>query len=203
MKFPAKHSTDFTPPPAGNHVGICNGVVELGLQPGSGQYPDPKHQVYLRFELPTEMVERDGEPPAPMQTGRTFTASMNEKANLRKFIEGWFGKVFPSDTAAESFDCKSLLGRRCLLNITHTERDGKVRAKVSAAAPIPKGMKSEEAQHNANLYYSLEESTAEDLQRLPEWLQKKVNERLAQPEAPKPKAKVIDTTGEPDDDIPF
>lgn len=56
MKFPAKPSSDFEVAPAGNHVAICNAVVDLGLQPGSKMYPDPKHQVYIRFELPLERV---------------------------------------------------------------------------------------------------------------------------------------------------
>jgi hypothetical protein len=200
MKFPARNSTDFTPPPAGNHLAICTGVVELGLQPGSAQFPDPKHQVYIRFELPD--VPTSEENPAPMMTGRTFTASMNEKANLRKFIESWFSKPFASDTAAERFDLKDLMGRRCLLNITHKERDGKTRAKVENATPLPKGMSSTQHQHNANVYYSLEESSEADLARVPEWLQKKINERLAQPGG-LAKAKPVDTGDDPDDLIPF
>src|SRR5687768_6847948 len=107
MKFPAKASVDFAAVPAGNHVAICNAVVDLGMQPGSGMYPDPKHQVYVRFELPTERVKyvKDGnEVEGPMSIGKTFTASMSEKANLRKFIESWFSKKFQNDNAASDFD---------------------------------------------------------------------------------------------------
>src|SRR5688500_16675950 len=120
MKFPAKASVEFTAVPIGNHVAICNAVVDLGLQPGSGRYPDPKPQVYIRFELPTESITytKDGhEITGPMTIGRTFTASMSEKANLRKFLESWFGKKFPTDNAAADFDLKNILGRKCLLNI--------------------------------------------------------------------------------------
>ena len=70
--------------------------------------------------------------------GRTFTASMSEKANLRKLIESWFGKKFPNDEAAADFDCTKLLGYKCLLNVTHTEKGQKTYANVANATPIPK-----------------------------------------------------------------
>jgi hypothetical protein len=182
MKFPAKASGDFAICPAGNHVAICNAVVDLGMQPGSGQYPDPKHQVYIRFELPTEQIKyvKDGvEVSGPMSIGRTFTASMSEKANLRKFIESWFGKKFPNDNAAADFDHAALLGRRCLLNVTHTEKDGRSYANIANATPIPKGMVADQQQHNGSLYFDLTAGDqTETFNRLPEWLQKKINERL-------------------------
>lgn len=182
MKFPAKASADFAICPAGNHVAICNAVVDLGVQPGSGMYPDPKHQVYVRFELPEEQIKyvKDGQEVAgPMSIGKTFTASMSEKANLRKFIEAWFSKKFPSDVAAADFDHATLLGRKCMLNVTHSEKGEKTYANIASAAPIPKGMTANYDQHNGSLFFDL---TAGDqaavFNRLPEWLQKKINERL-------------------------
>jgi hypothetical protein len=203
MKFPAKTSQDFEIAPAGTHVAICNAVVDLGLQPGRGMYPDPKPEVYIRFELPTEIVKytKDGqEITGPMSIGRRFTASMSEKANLRKFIEGWFSKKFPDDVAAAGFDCKDLLGRKCLLNIGHStgKSNGKQYANIVSASPIPKGMPVEYTQHNASLYFSLETPDDAAFNALPAWLQKTVNERV-QPAHVTPA-----TDGAPfDDDIPF
>lgn len=182
MKFSAKGSKDFEAAPAGNFVAICNAIVDLGVQPGRGQYPDPKPQVYLRFELPTETVKfvRDGvETVGPMSIGRDFTASMSEKANLRKFVESWFGKKFPSDDAAASFDFKQLLGRKCLVNITHTEKGGKTYANIANATPIPKGMPAEYKQHNDSLFFDLTDpSTHKAFEKLPEWLRKKIDGRI-------------------------
>lgn len=188
MKFAAKASADFDIAPAGNHVGICNGIIDLGLQPGRGQYPAPKHEVYMRFELPTERITytKDGrEVDGPMTIGRSFTASMNEKANLRKFIESWFGKKFPTDGEAENFDCKALLGRKCLLNVTHTEKGPKVYANINAATPIPKGMTADYAQANRSLYFDLDAPDQLAYQALPEWLRKKIDGRLTEETAPK------------------
>jgi hypothetical protein len=205
MKFPAKASKDFATVPAGNHVAICNAVVDLGLQPGSGMYPDPKHQVYLRFELPTERVtyEKNGEhKEGPMSIGRSLTASMSEKANLRKLIESWFGKRFVSDEAAADFDLKLLLGRKCLLNVTHTEKGDKVYANIANAAPIPKGMTADYPQHNSSLYFSLDEPDQAVFDALPEWLQKKISERIETEVAP-PANGIHKPPPEFDDDIPF
>lgn len=181
MKFPAKSSGDFEPVPAGNHVAICNGVIDLGVQPGRGMYPDPKHEVYIRFELPEETISyvKDGEEiSGPMSIGRRFTASMSEKANLRKFIEAWFGKRFPNDDAASDFDLALLLGKMCLLNVTHTEKSGKVYANITNATPLPKAMKAEYKQHNPPLYFDLNEWDDAAFNALPEWLQKAINERI-------------------------
>jgi hypothetical protein len=181
MKFPAKASADFAICPAGNHVAICNAVVDLGVQPGSAQYPDPKRQVYVRFELPTEQIKyvKDGqEVTGPMSIGKTFTASMSEKANLRKFIESWFGKKFPTDAAAADFDHAALLSRKCLLNVTHNEKGEKTYANISAATPIPKGMTADYPQQNPSLFFDLENPDTETFNRLPEWLQKKITERI-------------------------
>jgi hypothetical protein len=184
MKFQAK-ANDFEIVPSGNFPAICNGVIDLGMQPGSAMYPKPKHQVYIRFELPTEQIEytKDGKQlKGPMSIGRTFTASMSEKANLRHFIESWFGKKFANDNIASDFDLKKLLGRRCLLNVTHTERSNRTYANVTTATPIPKGMKSDQPQHNANLYYSLDEPDPKEFDKLPSWLQEKINGRIEEGE---------------------
>ena len=210
MKFAAKASTDFAICPAANHVAICNAVVDLGLQPGSGQYPDPKHQVYIRFELPTEQITytKDGkEITGPMSIGRTFTASMSEKANLRKFIEGWFGKKFPNDEAAANFDLEALLTKKCLINVTHSEKGGKTYANIANAAPIPKGMPVEYKQHNPSLFFDLSAPDEGMFNMLPEWLRKKITERLQEPAAQKSVEDeyLSGAGGKPDfdDDIPF
>lgn len=211
MKFPAKATADFAICPAGNHIAICNAVVDLGMQPGSGMYPDPKHQVYVRFELPTEQITytKDGqEITGPMSIGRTFTASMSEKANLRKFVESWFGKKFPTDEAAADFDFSLLLGRKCLVNVTHTEKSQKTYANIANATPIPKGMPADFQQHNQALFFDLQKADDATFQRLPEWLQKKITERI---EDDKPEAKTAEkeylgsaaSAGDFDDDIPF
>jgi hypothetical protein len=176
------------------------------MQPGSGMYPDPKRQVYIRFELPTERIKytKDGiDMEGPMSIGRSLTASMSEKANLRKLIESWFGKKFPSDDAAADFDLGLLLGKKCLLNVTHTEKGGKSYANIANATPIPKGMVADQKQHNASLYFSLDEPDQKVFAALPEWLQKKINERLDDAPEEDPAPAMAGAGADFDDDIPF
>lgn len=201
MKFPAKTTADFELAPEGNHVAICNAIVDLGMQPGTAMYPAPKHQVYVRFELCNEFVERDGKK-APVVIGKTFTASMHEKAGLRKFIEGWFGKKFPNDAAAADFDFSKLLGYKCLANVTHyTGQDGKERAGLQSATPIPKGMDTAGVkQVNESLYFDLNTSKNADFEKLPEWLRKKIDERLDEPAE---KEELATAGADFDDDLPF
>jgi hypothetical protein len=207
MKFPAKHSEDFAPVPAGSHAAICNAVVDLGLQPGSAQFPDQKHQVYIRFELPAERIRynKDGvDVEGPMSIGRTFTASMGSKANLRKFVEGWRGASF-TDAQAADFDFQKLLGQRCLVNITHNVKGDKTYANLVSAMPLPKGMTSNEQQHNKSLYFSLDNPDSQALAALPEWLRKKISERLEEPEQRDNEVHdAVEAGGlDPNDDIPF
>ena len=181
MKFQAKNTSDFTPVPAGNHVAICNAIVDMGLQPGSALYPEPKHQVYLRFELPTERISyaKDGrDVEGPMSIGRTFTASMSQKANLRAFIEAWVGKKFPNDERAAAFDIFQLLGKKCLLNVTHVEKGERTYANIAGASPIPKGMKADYTLVNDLIGFDLELPDEQMFARLPEWLGEKINKRL-------------------------
>ncbi|MCR4301589.1 MAG: hypothetical protein NUV51_08255 [Sulfuricaulis sp.] len=68
-----------------------------------------------------------------------FTLSMNEKSNLRKFVEGWLGR--PISGEAKEFDTSFMLNRSCQLNITHEAgTDGKVRDVVKGVMPLPKGV---------------------------------------------------------------
>jgi hypothetical protein len=212
MKLPAKAGGDFEIAPAGNHVAICNAIVDLGMQKGTAMYPAPKHQIYVRFELPGETVTytKDGrEMSGPMSIGRRFTASMSGKANLRKFVESWFGKPFPNDDAAADFDLKVLLGRKCLLNVTHNEKPGgKTYANIKDATPIPKGMPTDFAQHNQSIYFDITAPDNAAFERLPEWLQRIVHERLGdRPDEQKPAASngaaAATADVDFDDDIPF
>ena len=142
-----------------------------------------------------------------MSIGRTFTASMSEKANLRKLIESWFGKKFPNDDAAADFDLVKLLGHKCLLNVTHTEKGQKTYANIANATPIPKGMTADYPQHNESAYYSLDAPDVQTYNALPEWLRKKIDERIVEPKHAKDPGFSADDDRRADtdlnDDIPF
>lgn len=168
---------DFKRAPSGSHIAVCNMVADVGLQPGSQQYPSPKRKLYLRFEIPGERVEyeKDGKQvEGPLTIGSFYTASMNEKATLRKHLEGWRGKGF-SDAEAELFDISKLLGKACMLNVIETESGGKTYSNIAGIGKLPKGIPEPQAE-NPLLYFADDDDSK--FGQLPKWLQEKIQGQL-------------------------
>jgi hypothetical protein len=170
---------DFKRVPAGTHLAICVIVADLGIQPGSAMYPDPKRKIHLRFEIPNERVEydRDGKMVnMPAAIGKDFTASMNEKATLRKFLEGWRGRQF-TDEEAGKFDLSSVLGKPCLLSISESDRGGETYSNIANASPLIKGMAAPPPENEPILYTA--SSPTHVFDKLPKRLKEKVQGQLA------------------------
>lgn len=169
---------DFKRAPAGSHIAVCNLVADCGLQPGSQQYPSPKRKIYIRFEIPAERVEyeKDGQQvEGPLTIGSFYTASMNEKATLRKHLEGWRGKKFSDDEAA-AFDVSAILGKAAMLSVVESESGGKTYSNISGIGSLPKGMPTPEAE-NPLLYFD-SEAGPEAFDSLPKWLREKIDGQI-------------------------
>jgi len=191
---------DFKRAPAGSHIAVCNLVADCGLQPGSAQFPNPKRKVYIRFEIPAERVEyeKDGKQvEGPLTIGSFYTASMNEKAALRKHLEGWRGKAFTDDEAGK-FDVSALLGKACMLSVVESEHGGKTYSNISGIGKLPRGMDAPEAE-NPLLYFDNDSSRA-DLDKLPKWLREKIENQIT---PSKPAANESHAGDGFDDDINF
>lgn len=191
---------DFKRAPAGSHIAVCNLVVDCGLQPGSQMYPKPQRKLYVRFEIPSERVEyeRDGvKHEGPLTIGSYYTASMNEKARLRKHLESWRGRAFTDEQAA-AFDVSSILGKPCMLNIIEETRGDRTYSNIASIGSLPKGVPAPTAE-NALLYYDAESGVAA-LNTLPEWLIEKIKGQI---EPAKPNASESHAGVEFDDEIPF
>lgn len=178
MKFKATGGgEDFKRCPAGSHLAVCNMVADVGLQPGGRMYPNPRHKIYVRFEVPAERVEyeKDGKKiEGPITIGSYYTASMNEKGTLRKHLEGWRSKKF-TDAEAEDFDVSTILGKACMLSVVETESEGKTYSNIASIGAVPKGLPAMQAE-NKLLYYAPDNDA--QFGSLPEWLQKKITEQL-------------------------
>jgi len=171
---------DFKRAPAGSHIAVCNLVADCGLQPGSAQFPSPKRKIYLRFEIPAERVEyeKDGRTvEGPLTIGSFYTASMNEKATLRKHLEGWRGKKFSDDEAAH-FDVSTILGKACMLSVVESESGGKTYSNISGIGSLPKGMNVPKAEND--LLYFDEDSAQAQFEALPKWLKEKIETQIRQ-----------------------
>lgn len=198
---------DFTPVPAGTHFAVCDMVVDLGRQEVKSQlYGDSvKPQVYIRWQIPSERVEWevDGEKrEGPAVIGKTYTASLGEKANLRKDLQAWRGKTFTPDEL-KGFDVSKLLGVGAMISVTHTEKNGRTYANVASIGGIPRGTTPPQVEGETRLYDA--DNTA-SYDSLPKWLREKIDHQVSEGPA---SSNGHDERNPPphdtdlDDDVPF
>jgi hypothetical protein len=69
---------------------------------------------------------------------RNFTPTLNEKASLRKFLRGWFGRDLTATELAE-FDTETLIGKPAQLVVVHEHKENEVYANIAACTPDKSG----------------------------------------------------------------
>ena len=188
---------DFELAPQGTHLATCYMVVDLGNQNTSyNNVEKVKPQVMIGWELTNEKME-DGR---PFVSSRIYNAFFSEKANLRKDLESWRGKKF-SEEELSGFDISVLCGIPCQITITHSEGE-RTYANVSAVTGLPKGVKAPALENEKVVY---EEGNDIAFQKLPEWIQKKIEAAVkSEPETNSENPAPANTQDDfQDDDIPF
>lgn len=188
---------EFKVLPAGPHNAACQLIADLGLQ--ETPYGD-KHKVYFRFEVPGERIqyEKEGvEYDVPMSIGATYTLSLNERANLRKFLEAWRGKQFTKEEL-EGFELTNLLGKPVMLIVTNkVDKEGKTRAYIDTATRStgPVELESEPQAFGPS---------SPDLEQAPNWIQEAIGKGRQRAVADEAKSHVSEPdVPVTDDDIPF
>jgi len=153
----------FTPAPTGTHIARCIRITDLGTQHGEykGQ-PTRRNQILVTWELPDEMIEVDGED-IPITTSRFYTNSLGEKANLRKDLESWRGRMFTEDELRR-FDLENILGKPCMLTIVAAD-NGKT--KVASVSGLPKNTTCSD-QINESFSFWLDEFDEEKFNEIPD-----------------------------------
>jgi len=200
--------SDFDPVPEGSHPAVCDMLVDLGLQETTGKFAGKvQHKIYLRWQIPSLRLsyEKDGVAiEGPMTIGSRFTVSLHEKAALRKLLQQWRGRAFTADEL-KKFDVTSVVGKPCLISVSHTPRDGGgVYANVDTAIKLPAGVTPPELEGEALVYDSDNMGTFEKLRP---WLQEVIKAQ----KSPKEADRVNDpdawrgglSNDDLDDDIPF
>jgi len=214
-----RSGTDIEPIPAGVHVAICYGIVDLGTH-HNPTFGNDAHKVLVQWEIPEVRgdFEREGQKVnLPRAISKRYTLSLSEKANLRRDLESWRGRKF---TASElsGFDLKAVLGAACQLQIVHEtgKTDGRTYATIAAIMALPKGMARPKPE-NPPSFFSFEEVGEKPSlpSGLPEWVSKLVMEsrewrdaeagRSSPETAPVPGASPAATEGGAveEDDLPF
>lgn len=170
----APENSKIPPIDPGTYPAVCVAIIDIGEQYNE-QYDNTTRKVIFQWEIPTEKVMVDGEE-KPRMISETFTASIGEKATLRKTLESWRGRPFTPEEL-RGFDLENVLGAPCLITILHKENSkGNTFAKISAVTRLPKGYSVENAE-TAYTLFSLDDADAmEKMATLPEWIQNRIKE---------------------------
>lgn len=132
----------FEPIENGTHVATCVQMIHIGtIEDVYDGKPVTGNKLRVTFELPNELVKfKEDEPEQPRFISKEFTLSMNEKGNLRKFLNSWRGVPF-TEEEAKAFDVTKLLGKPVMLSITtKTSKTGKQYNDILSASALMKGM---------------------------------------------------------------
>lgn len=201
MKWTDTGGGDFEQPPVGTHLARCVKIIDIGTQKGEYQgKATTRRQVIVGWELPTELMNEGDGAGKPFTVSKFYSASLGEKANLRKDLENWRGRAF-TEAELAGFDSANILGKPCMLSLTTNDK-GKVR--VTGVMAAPKGMEIP-PQVNPTLYFSLDDFDAAAFEKLSDGIKKmvQVSPEYQQAIAPKAKAGEGGKFQEMDDDIPF
>jgi hypothetical protein len=175
-KEPEGSKKEFELVPQANHIATSYMLIYVGTIPNP-QKDDPnktKRSIIIYWETPGEMRDFKGEGNLePMSIFKEYTFSLHEKANLRHDLKGWRGADFTEDEL-KGFDLNNVLAKSCMLNVIHEvgEKSGKLKAKVSSVAAIPKGLEVPKL-INDTLVFDYDENF-ENLSKLPKWVQDKI-----------------------------
>jgi hypothetical protein len=153
VKLTDSGNGNYEQPPVGTHVARCIKVIDIGTQKGEYQGKvTMKRQVIIGWELPNELMNEGEHAGKPFGVSKFYTASLNEKANLRADLANWRGRDFTPQELG-GFDSKNILGKTCMVSLTLSDK-GKTR--VTGVMSIPKGMEVQQ-QVNPTVYFSLDE----------------------------------------------
>jgi hypothetical protein len=129
----------FAPHSEGQFAMVCVDVVDLGIKVEQFPGQDAPREVPKVGLVFASGERQDGKELTIVTT--EMTLSMNEKANLRKFLESWRGKSYSAEQAEAGVPVGKLHGHTALVSIEHvTTRKGRKFAKISSIAPLPKAM---------------------------------------------------------------
>jgi len=105
--------SSFEPCPAGMFDGVCVDVIDRGIE--TTQFGE-RHAIRFLWQVNLKSEETGKR----FQLRQDYTASLNEKANLRKMLESWRGKRF-TGKELEAFDVELCVGTFCQIQVMHKE----------------------------------------------------------------------------------
>jgi len=194
-------NTEFEQCPAGSFAARCYQIIDLGHQTIEWQGTAkvvPK--VRITWEFNEAMA--DGR---PFSISKEYTASIGDKANLRKDLEAWRGRPFTAEEL-RNFSLENVLGAPCLLGVVHRpSKDGsKVYANVGSVMALPKGMSAPELVNPA-VKFDIQNFDHAVFESLSNYVQKKImmSKELEDGGIPEAKSSQDEPMIEDDESVPF
>jgi hypothetical protein len=200
MKWSDSGGGDFEQAPVGTEAARCVRIIDLGTQKGDYQgQVTRKRQNLITWELPNSKMETGEFAGQPFLISKFYTASLGEKANLRRDLVNWRGREFSPEELA-GFDPKNILGKCCMLSITANDKG---KSRVTAVMALPKGMPVPD-QINPSIYFSLDEFSPKIFDGLSKGIKEIIEKSPEYALALNPERSAVpDVDDSFNDDIPF
>ena len=202
--------SDFKLPPAGSFLARLYRIIDIGTQ--TTEWMGKKkmqRKIIAMFELHGE--DNDGQPlqtaeGKPLIVSKRYTLSLDEKATLRKDLEAWRGKAFTQEEL-DGFNLEVLLGKCCMVSVTHSTYDGKEYANIAGISQVPAALKKlgEPVGVNELLIFTLDPFDQAKFDKLSEGMQGVIKKSAEYRNTFEPNSAPVTSASSEliDDDIPF
>ena len=193
--------------PEGQYIARCFKMIDLGTQTTewAGEKKLQKKILICWEVLDDEVKMHDGR---PFAITKKYTASLHEKAMLRKDLEAWRGKKF-TDSELANFYLPDILGTYCMVQIVHTDVGDNTYANISSIMatkekpePVNKNVEFDIDVPNMEIFETFSDKLKDQIKQSEEW-----KRREAKSVKPREQAAAVlgDVQDEPInlDDIPF
>jgi len=167
---------NYDPIPEDSYPAVCIGVYDIGRHYNE-LYEKEQQRVIISWEI-IGATKIDSETGAEKNRvhSETYTASWNERSNLRKMLKSWRGKEF-TESELEKFDLKNVLGKPCMIQIVHTKKNDRTYSNADSITKLPKAFGDVKAQSDTS-WFDCDESPLDEIKGLPEWIQDKIKESI-------------------------
>lgn len=116
--------------PSGPYGAICVDIIDLGMRANINFNKAQQAVVFVFLTTKGEL-------------SREFSVSLNDKANLRKFLESWRGAKFTAEELGAKLTLADFHMKPAMISVEHSPAKSdpsKIYANLGAIMPLPEGM---------------------------------------------------------------
>ena len=178
MKLKKDEGGGYVAPKIGLHSGVITSYITVGSSDDKFNPGTLKKEVVIVITLPKQHDSKDdGSPPEMLTISKWCRASLNEKANLYKFVNSLMNIEEEFDANGE-FDLSKILGLNCMVHITdHTSDSGQKSVVINSVTPLEEGAETFELpttkfdfeDFKASEFDALSEKMQMRIKLTPEW----------------------------------